>query len=101
MTHVLPTDADNSSNRPPLDGGSNAGAGPLLGDAIHTPNSNIIEFPSGRAFLPDSRAKERELSIRDLVVIGFVCVTATWVGCLIGAGLYIGKLIVAYLSNGA
>jgi hypothetical protein len=55
MTHVLPTDADNSSNRPPLDGGSNTGAGPLLGDAIHTPNSNIIEFPSGRTFLPDSQ----------------------------------------------
>jgi hypothetical protein len=76
-------------------------SGPLLGDAIHTPNSNIIEFPSGRTFLPDSRASERELFIRDLVVIGFVCVTATWVGCLIGAGLYVGKLIVAYLSNGA
>jgi hypothetical protein len=100
MTRVLPTDADNSSNRTG-DGGIHP-SGPLLGDAIqHTPNSNIIEFPSGRAFLPDSRAKERELSIRDLVVIGFVCVTATWVGCLIGAGLYIGKLIVAYLSNGA
>jgi hypothetical protein len=91
--------ADNLSNRTG-DGGIHP-SGPLLGDAIHTPNSNIIEFPSGRTFLPDSRAKERELSIRDLVVIGFVCVTATWVGCLIGAGLYIGKLIVAYLSNGA
>jgi hypothetical protein len=99
MTCDIRADADNSSNRTG-DGGIHP-SGPLLGDAIHTPNSNIIEFPSGRAFLPDSRAKERELSIRDLVVIGFVCVTATWVGCLIGAGLYIGKLIVAYLSNGA
>jgi hypothetical protein len=65
MTHVLPTDADNSSNRPPLDGGFNTGAGPLLGNARQAPNSNIIEFPSGRAFLPDSRAKSRELSIDD------------------------------------
>lgn len=101
MKRVIRTSADNSSNRPPLDGGFNAEAGPLLGDAVHTPNSNIIQFPSGRAFLPDSRTQECEPFIRDLVVIGFVCITAAWAGCLIGAGLYIGKLIVAYLSGGA
>jgi hypothetical protein len=101
MRIIHSSESGKLSNRAATSGGKPSQPGPLLGDAIHTPNSNIIEFPSGRTFLPDSRAKERELSIRDLVVIGFVCVTATWVGCLIGAGLYIGKLIVAYLSNGA
>jgi hypothetical protein len=67
-----------SSNRLPLDGGFNTGAGPLLGDAIHTPNSNIIEFPSGRAFLPDSRAKEREpfIDLRELA-------TGFFLGCFV------------------
>jgi hypothetical protein len=62
MTHVLPTDADNSSNRPPLDGGFNTGAGPLLGDAIHTPN-NVIRFPrpvSSLGSAANSRAQQRE-----------------------------------------
>jgi hypothetical protein len=84
-----------------LDGGTNTSDGSRGANAIQYGAENVIRFPSGRTFLPDSRAKERELFIRDLVVIGFVCVTASWVGCLLGASLCIGKLVVAYLSGGA
>jgi hypothetical protein len=41
MTRVIPSDADNLSNRTG-DGGIHP-SGPLLGDAIHTPN-NVIPF---------------------------------------------------------
>jgi hypothetical protein len=77
MTCDIRADADNSSNRTG-DGGIHP-SGPLLGDAIqHTPNSNIIEFPSGRAFLPDSRAKEREpfIDLRELA-------TGFFLGCIV------------------
>ena len=51
------------SNRPPLGGESNTGAGPLLGDAVHTPNSNVIQFPrpvSSLGSAANSRAQQRE-----------------------------------------
>jgi hypothetical protein len=80
MTFDIRADADNLSNRTG-DGGIHP-SGPLLGDAIqHTPNSNIIEFPSGRTFLPDSRAKEREpflltFDVREIGALFFVIAVA-------------------------
>jgi hypothetical protein len=76
MTFDIRADADNLSNRTG-DGGIHP-SGPLLGNAIQVPNSNIIEFPSGRSFLPDSRAKERELSI-DLRELA----TGFFLGCFV------------------
>jgi hypothetical protein len=76
MMRDLRTGEDNLSNRA-ADGGIQQ-PGPLLGDAIHAPNSNIIAFPSGRRFLPDSRAQSREpfIDIRELA-------TGFFLGCFV------------------
>jgi hypothetical protein len=56
------------SRRPALGdgGGLDTQAGTRgVGTQYNPHASNIIRFPSGRTFLPDSRASERELSISD------------------------------------
>jgi hypothetical protein len=75
MKRIITTIADNSSNR--ADAGGHP-PGPLLGDAVHAPNSNIIPFPSGRRLLPDSRADLREpfIQIRELA-------TSFFLGCFV------------------
>jgi hypothetical protein len=78
MTHVLPTDADNSSNRTG-DGGIHP-SGPLLGDAIHTPN-NVIRFPrpvSSLGSAANSRAQQREpfIDLREFA-------TGFFLGCFV------------------
>jgi hypothetical protein len=45
MMRGFHTGEDNLSNRAATSGGKPSQPGPLLGDAIHAPNSNIIQFP--------------------------------------------------------
>jgi hypothetical protein len=51
MKRIITTIADNSSNR--ADAGGHP-PGPLLGDAVHAPNSNIIPFPVKASSPPDN-----------------------------------------------
>jgi hypothetical protein len=59
MTHIIHLGADNSSDRT-VDGGFQP-SGPRGAVTQCTSGAEIIPFPS--RFLPDSRAKSRELSI--------------------------------------
>jgi hypothetical protein len=93
MMRDLRTGEDNLSNRA-ADGGIQQ-PGPLLGDAVHAPNSNIIAFPS--AFLPDSRAKSREPSIdlRELATGFFIGCVFTLAAVLIFVGYFGYRALIA------
>jgi hypothetical protein len=97
MMRDLRTGEDNLSNRAATSGGKPSQPGPLLGDAIHTPNSNIIAFPSGRRFLPDSRAKSREPSIdlRELATGFFLGCVFTLAAVLICIGYFGYRALIA------
>lgn len=71
--------------------------GPLLGDAVHTPNSNIIPFPSGRTFLPDSRAKSREPSVdlREFATCCFIGSFLALVAILFCIGMFGYRALIA------
>jgi hypothetical protein len=75
MTRIISKDADNSSNRAAI--GGNSQPGPLLGDAVHTPNSNIIPFPMKASSPPDNCGSSSDgspfLLTLDVREIGALC----------------------------
>jgi hypothetical protein len=98
MTHRFGIFFETLSRRPALGdgGGRDTQAGSRGANAIQAPN--VIPFPSGRSFLPDSRASERELSISDDtcalcavgVLFGFFILA---IALLIFAGVQIFNLV--------
>jgi hypothetical protein len=88
------------SNRPALGGRGHvkAQAGSRGADTQYLRSENIIRFPSGPTFLPDSRASERELSISQDRIARFVlgaiaCVFLFAIGLLLFAGRLIFDLV--------
>jgi hypothetical protein len=93
------------SSRPALGvdgGGGNMQAGSLGAGTQYNPHAaNVIQFPSGRTFLPDSRASERELSIdNDTCAICVTAVVLSFMGAAVGVGIYFGSLVFNFFDFG-
>ncbi len=98
MTRIIPLSAGNSSNRPPHGGGFGTEAGPHGEGTQTNPHAeNVIQFPSGRSFLPDSRAKSREPSIdlRELATCCFIGGTLALVAILFCIGFVGYRALIA------
>lgn len=64
---------------------------------------NIIQFPSGRSFLPDYQGSGPGLSLQDEQETGVACVLAVFAGFLgaaIGLGIYFGSLLFSFFDFG-
>lgn len=108
MTRDLQKVEDNLSSRPARggDGGNvitQAGSHGVV-TQYNSDAENIIQFPSGRTFLPDYQGSGPGLSLqdddRDGAMVCILAVFAGFVGALIGAGLYLGSLFFSFFDLG-